>query len=413
MRLRRWRRSTPRPGRPGGIARSPPLMRADGHVVSTSTVQRALRRRGLLLPRRFRADRKFWAVIRRRVFHDPPTEREPGLQTDFSEFETAAGGIWRICAVIDYATKYCVAATVTPTARGVDPLACLRTAVQHAEHLLGLEDLRDDRGEIDLIDDGTGELLRTVPSPIAVVSDNGPCFRSGMFAEACTRDDPLLRHVRTRVKSPQTNGVSSGSSARSNTSTCSADLSTTAMPWPSKSAASARSTTPSDPTKPWPTAPHETPTSPAGDSLTPCRAIERVPVPPSDEPSLGPDRRSRGTSRNAGVAAQPRRQSHRTAAPNGRRTGCPHRRSTHSRTSQQNLRSLDDHPSPNPGRILHRKQDRTAQKVEARQPILCTSNSNSPTRDPPPPRTETSPAPSARRSVISINHEYKKAMLRA
>jgi putative transposase len=37
---------------------------------------------------------------------------------DFSEFETALGGIWRICAVIDYATKYCLAATVTPTSRG-------------------------------------------------------------------------------------------------------------------------------------------------------------------------------------------------------------------------------------------------------------------------------------------------------
>jgi hypothetical protein len=32
---------------------------------------------------------------------------------DFSEFETACGGIWRICVVIDYATKYCLAATVT------------------------------------------------------------------------------------------------------------------------------------------------------------------------------------------------------------------------------------------------------------------------------------------------------------
>jgi putative transposase len=28
-----------------------------------------------------------------------------------------------------------------------------------------------------------------------------------VFAEAFTGDDPLLRHVRTRVKSPQTNGV--------------------------------------------------------------------------------------------------------------------------------------------------------------------------------------------------------------
>ncbi len=93
------------------------LLRADGYAVSTSTVQRALRRRGLLLPVGYRADRKSWAVLRRRVFLDPPTERNRVWQMDFSEFETAGGGIWRICAVIDYATKYCLAARLTPTSR--------------------------------------------------------------------------------------------------------------------------------------------------------------------------------------------------------------------------------------------------------------------------------------------------------
>jgi hypothetical protein len=68
------------------------LMRADGHVVSTSTVERALRRRGLLLPIGYRADRKSWAVIRRRVFHDPPAHRNRVWQTDFSEFEPPAAG---------------------------------------------------------------------------------------------------------------------------------------------------------------------------------------------------------------------------------------------------------------------------------------------------------------------------------
>ena len=183
------------------------LMRADGHTVSTSTVERALRRRGLLLPRGYRADRKSWAVIRRRIFHDPPTVRNRVWQTDFSEFETASGGIWRICAVIDYATKYCLAITVTPTGRGPDALACLLAAIEHAQRVLGLEDLRADRGEVDLIDETTGEVLRTVPAPIAVVSDNGPCFRGEVFTTAFAGDDPLLRHVRTRVRSPQTNGV--------------------------------------------------------------------------------------------------------------------------------------------------------------------------------------------------------------
>jgi transposase InsO family protein len=40
-----------------------------------------------------------------------------------------------------------------------------------------------------------------------VVTDNGPRFRSGVFAEAFTGEDALLRHVRTRVRSPQTDGV--------------------------------------------------------------------------------------------------------------------------------------------------------------------------------------------------------------
>ncbi|NKY28547.1 integrase core domain-containing protein [Nocardia gamkensis] len=45
------------------------------------------------------------------------------------------------------------------------------------------------------------------PVPIAVVSDNGPCFRGEVFKTAFAGPDPLLRHVRTRVRSPQTNGV--------------------------------------------------------------------------------------------------------------------------------------------------------------------------------------------------------------
>lgn len=115
--------------------------------------------------------------------------------------ETATGGIWRICAVIDYATKYCLAATVTATARGVDALACLTAAVRHAERILEFGDLHADRGNLDLVGEATSELLRTVPAPIAIVSDN---------AESFTDEDPFLRHVRTRVKSPQTNGVIEG-----------------------------------------------------------------------------------------------------------------------------------------------------------------------------------------------------------
>lgn len=182
-------------------------MRADGHAVSTSTVERALRRRGLLLSSGFRADRKAWSMVRRWVFHDPPRERNRVWQMDFSEFETPAGGVWRLCAVIDYATKFCLAATVTSTSRGADAVACVHAAIAAAERTLGGSDLRGDRGTGDLTDEATGELLTRTPVPIALVTDNGPAFRADAFAALFTGPDPLLRHVRTRVRSLQTNGV--------------------------------------------------------------------------------------------------------------------------------------------------------------------------------------------------------------
>ncbi|WP_459642298.1 integrase core domain-containing protein [Kineococcus sp. NUM-3379] len=184
------------------------LMRADGHQVSTSTVERALRRRGLLLSSGFRADRKAWSMVRRRVFHDPPTVRNRAWQMDLppqaggtpTSFETPTGGIWRLCAVVDHATKFCLAVTVTTTSRGADAVACVHAAITAAQRQLGLEDLRADRGSVEVLDESTGELLDR-PVPIALVT--APPRAGG----APTGPDPLLRHVRTRVRSPQTNGV--------------------------------------------------------------------------------------------------------------------------------------------------------------------------------------------------------------
>jgi transposase InsO family protein len=104
-------------------------------------------------------------------------------------------------------TKYCLAARITPTGRGVDALACLDAAVDEAERVLGPDDLRDDRGELELVDENTDEVIDVVPAPIAVVSDNGSCFRGETYQSAFAGDEPLLRHVRTRVRSPQTIGV--------------------------------------------------------------------------------------------------------------------------------------------------------------------------------------------------------------
>ena len=95
------------------------------------------------------------------------------------------------------ATKYCLAARITPTGRGVDALACLDAAVDEAERALGLDDLRDDRGERELVDENTGEVIDVVPAPIAVVSDNGSCFaarptnlRSPAMSRCCATSGP-------------------------------------------------------------------------------------------------------------------------------------------------------------------------------------------------------------------------------
>jgi putative transposase len=78
--------------------------------------------------------------------------------------------------VIDYVTKYCLAVTIGSTSRAQDAVACLHAAIAEAER-------------------------------VTVVTDNGPCFRGGIYAEVFHGEDPLLRHVRTRVRSSQTNGV--------------------------------------------------------------------------------------------------------------------------------------------------------------------------------------------------------------
>ena len=53
----------------------------------------------------------------------------------------------------------------------------------------------------DLVDRATGDL-----TPVVVVTDNGPCYKAGAFARYI-RSRPEFEHVRTRYRSPETNGV--------------------------------------------------------------------------------------------------------------------------------------------------------------------------------------------------------------
>ncbi len=113
-----------------------------------------------------------------------------------AEFETLAGGTWQICGIVDYATKYNLVAHANGTQTAADAIRTLEAALQEALDVLDLPDIEDD-----LIDVDTGEL-----EPLIIVTDNGPAFKSDKFAKFFEAR-PYLRHVRTKFRSPQTNGV--------------------------------------------------------------------------------------------------------------------------------------------------------------------------------------------------------------
>jgi putative transposase len=171
------------------------MLRADGVYVSRSSVERALRRRGLLQPLRYQAERRQLAVARRATFVQPPVRRNRVWQMDFSEFETGGGGVWRLAGLVDYATKLCLAASISGTTAARDACAALEAAIAEAEQLIGSR-LADD-----CLDHATGELM-----PLAIVTDNGPAFKSVRFA-GFIRARPYLGHIRTRHRAPETNGV--------------------------------------------------------------------------------------------------------------------------------------------------------------------------------------------------------------
>jgi putative transposase len=171
------------------------LLRTDGHRPgSQATVLRALRRRGLIQPPGALRERRELARQRRAAFVAPVERRNRVWQFDFSEFETAGGGTWNLGGLVDYHGKLALACPVTATKTHRDAIAALEIARDRVTDLLG-RTLAED-----CVDPLTGELV-----PLIVVTDNGSCFRAAEFARHL-RARPELRHVRTRVKSPETNG---------------------------------------------------------------------------------------------------------------------------------------------------------------------------------------------------------------
>jgi putative transposase len=171
------------------------LCRHDGLRVSDATCLRVLRDSGLVLPVDYVRERRDLAKARREAFVTIPTRRNRVWQTDFFELETSGGGTWRSGDVIDYATKLVLAGAVTATQTTRDAIAAIEDARCHVHALLGHALLED------VTCTHTGQI-----TPVIVVSDNGPCYKSHGFARYID-SRPELTHVRTRRRSPQTNGV--------------------------------------------------------------------------------------------------------------------------------------------------------------------------------------------------------------
>lgn len=171
------------------------LMRIDGHHAPDSTVYRALKRAGRVLEIDYQAERRQHAQARRAAFVVPPSGPNQVWQCDFTEFETRMGGTWRIGGIADYWSKLELGYHVATTANHRDAIETLELALAESERLLG-------RSLLDAVTDlRTGQI-----QPVAVVTDNGPCFKSARFA-AFVDAHPELIHIRTRRKSPGQNGV--------------------------------------------------------------------------------------------------------------------------------------------------------------------------------------------------------------
>ena len=74
-------------------------------------------------------------------------------QTDFTEFETHGGGIWRISGAVDYVCKVMLTARTSMNQTAADAIESLEQAREQASRWLGRPLIED------LVDPATGELV--------------------------------------------------------------------------------------------------------------------------------------------------------------------------------------------------------------------------------------------------------------
>jgi hypothetical protein len=240
------------------------MARHSGYRLSQRTVARLLDAEGLLLKADYQRERRELAKARKAAFAAAPTGPNQVWQLDFSEYETTAGGTWRVAGIADYWSKYEFGWHWSPTANQHDAVAAVELALTETQRLLGPVSLVEH-----LTDPDTGEIV-----PITLVTDNGGPFRSFRFGALIVARSEL-RHVRTRIRSPGRTAFANGPSDRSSTNGSTANRSTTLSTSSARATRSASSSTRPDPTR----------RSPGTDPST---STSATPTPP---PSTSPNRK--------------------------------------------------------------------------------------------------------------------------
>jgi transposase InsO family protein len=109
------------------------MCRHDGHRVSHATVLRLPRDERLLFQANYQRERRQLAARRKAAFATEPTGPNQLWQLDFSEFETASGGTWRLAGCRDYRPKHELGRHVSPTANQHGAIAAIELTIREAE----------------------------------------------------------------------------------------------------------------------------------------------------------------------------------------------------------------------------------------------------------------------------------------
>ncbi|MCO1657028.1 IS3 family transposase [Pseudonocardia humida] len=139
------------------------MCRHDGLVVSLASVLRLLRDEGLLLEAAYQRERRQLAARRTAAFAVDPTGANQVWQLDFTEFETTAGGTWRLAGCGDYWSKYELGWHVSPTANQHDAIAAIQVALVEAQRPAGAP----------LVDLAQRDADGAVQPVVTIVTDNG------------------------------------------------------------------------------------------------------------------------------------------------------------------------------------------------------------------------------------------------